>query len=591
MRPQLQRLIVGFSTVLCTGLLVTTSVQGSAPQVPGKPTTATPANSPLVESEDYFENEYLRVYFNQQGQFIITAREGAAAEIPLLYPKQIHDPKAWSSYATVRYRYLNTPADRRKRGEWHKLHTTESIGVEHRYIDKTGDRALIVYSIPLADETIDADGADLSNPLPMCGMYMKQSLSFMTNPYTGRQDMVRIRFTLEHGTAYSLRRCSTENNTLGDVEFGLRVLLDTQIGVADSVRVLTSQSGDSIPSALHMFESPELTAETRQVMLDLTSVRMAAQRTDGPLVTVSAGEWGKFHYDQWSDYPGSDLYSDSAVAIRWDGMVDPWSEVFEFGYGLAPAGGGESWVDAPVVLQQTNTLSAHAFAANPRTATKLLNGTVTLALPQGMAVPVASAYSTNDEGDTWEAPLGDLDPGHTRQAAWDIAITGPPGRYVYTTTTRFEGRPVSIVNNAVELKQSFGFTRSQAFAPEGNPGSGPGSHTVEVVVSRFNSDGRAASVTFATAPDAGNANAALANSDYLPATELLTFQSDEITKTVSITILDDSEAEPNESIVLTLGKPSNNATVADQGKVLLTIVDNDEAIYTSFLNLPAVVRQ
>ncbi len=69
------------------------------------------------------------------------------------------------------------------------------------------------------------------------------------------------------------------------------------------------------------------------------------------------------------------------------------------------------------------------------------------------------------------------------------------------------------------------------------------------------------------------------------------FAAGEITKTVTVTILDDSEAEPDESILLTLSGPSAGAVILDQGKALLTIVDNDEALHTDFLNLPAVARQ
>mgnify|MGYP003382263696 CR=1 FL=1 len=589
MRPHFQRFIVGLSIIFVISLPVAAGAQGTLPQAPVKPAAVTLSNAPLVDSEDYFENEYLRVYLNKQGQFIITALEGTTkSEVPLLYPNLIYDPMAWSSFATVRYRYLDTPSDSRNRGQWHKFHTTQSASVEHRYLDKSGDRGLIVYALPLAEETKDAEGTELSNPLPMCGMFMKQSISFMTNPYTGRQDMVRIRYSFEHGTAYSLRNCNTENNRLDNVEFGLRVLLDTQVGDADTARVLLPESGASVPGFVRLFESNDLTSDSRQAMIDLTSAHAAAQRAGGPQVSVIAGEWGKFYYDQWDSYPGADTYGDSGVAIRWDGMVDPWTEVFELGYGLAPAGGGESWIDAPAALHDTNTMRAYAFASNQSQTTRT-NGVARLTLPPGMTVPIASAAATADGG-TWQMPLDDLVTGHTVHAAWDVAVTGPAGRYVYTTTTRFDGQPLSIVTSAVELKQSFGFSQLHTIVPEGNPTTGVGGHSVDVEVRRYNPNGDA-TVAFALADDAGNFNAATAGSDYVTAVKEMTFEGDEITKTVSITIIDDSQAEPNESILLTLSKPSANAIILDQGKALLTIADNDEPLYTNFLNLPALARQ
>lgn len=590
MRPHLQRLIVGLSLIVVISLPIAASAQGTVPQAPVKPAAVTRQNSPLVDSEDYFENEYLRVYFNQQGQFIITALDGPTeTEVPLLYPKMLGHPVAWSSYATFRYRYLNVPVDSRGRGVWKSYRTSDSALVEQRFIDKKGQRAQIVYSLTLPDETRDADGQELTSPLPMCGMFATQSISFMTNPFTGRDDMVRVRYTLEHGTAHSIRNCSTENNTLGDVEFGVRLLLDTQVGETDTARVLLPERDASVPGFVRLFETSDLTADTQQAIIDLTSTRAAVQRVGGPQVTVSAGEWGKYFYDQWDKYPGADTYDDSAVAIRWDGMVDPWTDVFEIGYGLAPAGGGESWSDAPTMLHDTNTMRAYAFAGNP-TQTTRRNGVAELTLPPGMTVPIASAAAIAD-GSTWQTPLNDLIAGQIARAAWDVAVTGPSGRYVYTTTIRFDGEPPSIITGAVEKKQSFGFSQLHTIVPEGDPATGLGSHTVQVEVRRYNHDDNDASVTLVLGDDVGNVNAATAGSDFELVTKLLTFGRSEITKTVPITIIDDSQAEPNESILLMLSKPSTNAVILDQGRALLTIADNDEPLYTNFLNLPALARQ
>jgi len=599
MRPHLPWIIGILSTVVIIGLPVAVQAQRSEEPSPAKPATVVlsagadedPA-TPLVDSDKYFENDFLRVYFNANGQFIITAREAITkSEVPLLYTGLIHETgvEAWSSYATVRYRYLETPVDSRNRGQWSVEHTSGTVHPSAIFVDTNGDRAQIVYALPRDDELLAADGSELPSPLPICGMYLTQSLSFMTNPFTGREDMVRIRYTLAHEQAMSLRRCSTENNTLGNVEFSLRLLLDTQIGMDDigEPAHLLVPGQNVAPDYVRVFADETSEVKDWQALIALGSNRSAG----APQALVSVGDWGAFYRDKWGTYTGTDSYADSAVAIRWDGLIDPWSEVFEIGYGRAPAGGGESWIDAPVILPHTNTMRAHAYAANPPTASKLLNGTVTLTLPPGMTVPIAAASKVDDDGNAWEALLGDVEPDEVKHAEWEVAVTGPPGRYVYTTTTRFDGTPVNIVTNSVELKQSFGFSTLHTMVPEGNPVAGTGSHTVALEVARYNPNSSAASVTFAAAQDTGNANAALANSDYISATQTLVFAAGEITKTVTVTILDDSEAEPDESILLTLSGPSAGAVILDQGKALLTIVDNDEALHTDFLNLPAVARQ
>lgn len=594
MRPHLSWIIgILSAAVVIFGLPVAVQAQRSEEPGPAKPATIVRSASvaedpatPLVDSDKFFENNFLRVYFNANGQFIITAREAITkSEVPLLYTGLIHESaaEAWSTYATVRYRYRDTPVDSRNRGQWSVEHTSGTVHPSAIYVDTNGDRAQIVYALPRADELLAADGSELPSPLPICGMYLTQSLSFMTNPFTGREDMVRIRYTLAHEQAMSLRRCSTENNTLGNVEFDLRLLLDTQIGATDNAHVVTPGPG-AAPDYLRVFatKTPEVT--DWQALIDLSS----SQQPGAPQVSVSTGEWGKYHADKWGTYTGADSPIDSAVAIRWDGLIDPWSEVFEIGYGLAPARGGESWIDAPVILPHPNTMRSHVYATNPVSATRLHNGSVTLTLPPGMTVPIAAASKVNDDGNVWEALLGDVEPGAVKHAEWEIAVTGPPGHYVYTTTTRFDGAPVNIVTSGVELKQSFGFSSLHTIVPEGNPAANGGSYEVAIEVQRYNSDGKQANVTFATADDAGNVNAALASSDYMAVTQPLIFAAGEITKTVTVTILDDSEAESDESILLTLSAPSTGAVVLDQGKALLTIVDNDEALYSDFLNLPIV---
>jgi|GEM_PF-1670230 len=68
---------------------------------------------------------------------------------------------------------------------------------------------------------------------------------------------------------------------------------------------------------------------------------------------------------------------------------------------------------------------------------------------------------------------------------------------------------------------------------------------------------------------------ATAVSDYNNTSITVTFADGEITKTVSIPIVNDNLIEGNETVNLTLTNPTNGATIGTQNTATLTIVDND----------------
>jgi len=73
---------------------------------------------------------------------------------------------------------------------------------------------------------------------------------------------------------------------------------------------------------------------------------------------------------------------------------------------------------------------------------------------------------------------------------------------------------------------------------------------------------------------ATSANTAAFNSDYLHTTGTLTFAPGELSKTVSVSIINNAIAEVTENFFLVLSSPSANATIADSFG-LATIIDND----------------
>ncbi|HEX8150562.1 MAG TPA: Calx-beta domain-containing protein [Pyrinomonadaceae bacterium] len=68
---------------------------------------------------------------------------------------------------------------------------------------------------------------------------------------------------------------------------------------------------------------------------------------------------------------------------------------------------------------------------------------------------------------------------------------------------------------------------------------------------------------------------ATAGSDYVPLSLTLTFAPGETEKTVTVQIVDDAVLEPAETLNLTLGDPTGNATLGGQSSATLTIADND----------------
>jgi len=77
---------------------------------------------------------------------------------------------------------------------------------------------------------------------------------------------------------------------------------------------------------------------------------------------------------------------------------------------------------------------------------------------------------------------------------------------------------------------------------------------------------------------------ATSGADYTPTTGVLLFGDGEISKTFSVSIIDDAADEPDETIVLTLSAPTS-AVLGATNPVTLTITDNDTILY-----LPLVVR-
>jgi hypothetical protein len=157
-------------------------------------------------------------------------------------------------------------------------------------------------------------------------------------------------------------------------------------------------------------------------------------------------------------------------------------------------------------------------------------------------------------------------------AAWfngDLVDTGAGNASVlYSTTAASANLPVAAVltpGAANEPGMLFRFATATARADEGA--------TLTVEVTRIGNVSGAADVSYATAD-----GSALAGSDYTAASGTLSFAANETSKTFTVTILDDSVVDINETFTVTLSAPTSGALVGLPGTITVTIVDNDSRI-------------
>jgi C1A family cysteine protease len=94
--------------------------------------------------------------------------------------------------------------------------------------------------------------------------------------------------------------------------------------------------------------------------------------------------------------------------------------------------------------------------------------------------------------------------------------------------------------------------------------------SVSITVSRINGSDGAVSVGYST-----SSGTAVAGQDYTTASGILNFADGETSKTFSVTVLDDSDVELNESVNLILSGPTDGATLGSPASAVLTITDND----------------
>jgi hypothetical protein len=250
------------------------------------------------------------------------------------------------------------------------------------------------------------------------GVYIEQRLTLVNNPYSGRPDITRIEYI-------------TTNNEAQPRQIGVRVLLDVQIGDNDGAPYFVPGVGNlttereffapDIPRYWRAFESS---------YFDPASLKGLGIIVGHGLTTpdrVIIGRWpGLFPTDwNYTINTASWFTSDSAVALFWmpQELAPTQSRAVSTLYGLAGAGGGASWLDAPAELScEQPDFTVIQWVANTSTAT-WTGGEATIRLPAGLSLAPGQPATQQ-----WE----EIEPDQARSVAWEV-LAQPVGVAVTRT--------------------------------------------------------------------------------------------------------------------------------------------------------------
>ncbi len=345
-------------------------------------------------------NQYIRIFVNTTddgtGRYAVDSTGGDPLnprddDKPLVYGR----PCPWTSYTTIRI-----------------------DGTDHVFGGKTQRRAGKGAAFGRMVSRPQLSGTDTIVAAWEFGdVEVTQSLSIVRSTTTGLRDTARITYVVTN-----LGR--TQHSV------GLRIMLDTMLGANDGAPLRAGERAILSDAAFDQGDMPHFW----QAFDSLSSPTVTSQGTlvgadATPPDRVVIMNWGSLADDPWNVevVPGRDFTRageyelDSAIALYWDpaplGPGD--SREYTTLYGM----GGISI--APGVLSIGVTSPAEITTGKDRPATfpivayvensgptVALNVRISLRLPDGLAMV---------SGDAGWIGLGDLAPGETAQAAWEVA--------------------------------------------------------------------------------------------------------------------------------------------------------------------------
>jgi len=253
---------------------------------------------------------------------------------------------------------------------------------------------------------------------------VRQILTPMTNPYSGRADTIKIQYTVTNldSVAHGV---------------GVRCMLDVMVGGNDAAPYFIPGVGNSnkeqaytsanMPAYYFAFESATFAADSLKGQGMLLGFGMTPP--DRFLIT----SWASIYGTIW-DYTVDPTRTtgDSATSMYWNPvtLATSQSATFATAYGLAGTGTGGSttWITAPSLVGPATTSISVTVWVNNTTLVTFTNGTSTINLPVGLQL---------HSGETPSKPLGNVPAGTVKQANWSVDITGGLGVYDYSVRSTF----------------------------------------------------------------------------------------------------------------------------------------------------------
>lgn len=207
--------------------------------------------------------------------------------------------------------------------------------------------------------------------------------------------------------------------------------------------------------------------------------------------------------------------------------------------------------------------------------------TLTVRRDKGNAGPVSISYATRDgtarAGRDYTATTGTLNfaDGQT-SASINVPLTNTSkvdgSRTLSLSLSRPTGGATLGTQRTISLKiaddeiAAAGVIQFDAANFEQNEGWG----VLQATVSRTGGD--LGNVTVVVSAVSGTAMSGI---DFTPITATITFAEGERFKSIVLSVMDDTEAEPPETINLSLSSPTRGATLGTQSSTTITIIDND----------------
>lgn len=387
------------------GILVLAGFIGS---LAAKGYAASQTDFALAAGTISLQNDFIRVYVGEQGMFTVGTRLGdpqtsADDEKVLLFG---HGRDHWTSFTSVRF-------------------------------VRDGSTQDVALSQLRPDQPPVTSGDSVATVWTTSDVEIRQVLTLASNPFTGRADTVMI-------------ATSTANKGNRALDVGIRVMLDTMIGANDYAPFFIpgtgntdeehEYSGAAVPLYWKAFEARDYSPSSLKGQGIMTG--FGATPPDRFVVA----NWPRISRTIW-DYrvtPGMKV-GDSAVALYWmpkelqPGESVTWTTY----YGLAGAGGGKAWFDAPVRVTSENPRFQATLWVSNDSDSDFTGGEALLALTPGLAL--ASEETLRKPFPL--VPTG----GGAQSVSWQLVASGNVDtHYPYSATITFAaGSPQLVAKNSV----------------------------------------------------------------------------------------------------------------------------------------------